>query len=283
MKVVALIVSLLASTYGLSDSDLTCTETTFALSGTQADYPDYDGGEISVGSCSLGADFGLAASAFADCGLARSVSGGVITYSGSISSPAPTGIITRRKPVAYTLSCSFDTAAGTTASASIKPKLGEVTGDLSQQGGEIDMSLNLLDGEGKVVASGDTLKVDVGVNVDAQVVGSNLGSLGLKAYAKTCFVTPSAKRDDAIKYTMLQDYCPKDSTLKVAADGSGQKLSFTSFVFSANPKASVFLHCDLVACEGDDCGKCAPEPKRRRRFAHFAHYMMHKMMTVRLM
>jgi len=282
MKVLALIASLLVSAYGLSDSDLTCTETTFALTGTQADYPDYNGGEIAVGTCFLDSNFGLPATAFAACGLTKSVKGNVISYKGSIESPAPTGIITRKKTVMYTLTCSFDTATGTTATASIVPRLEEITGAVSQEGGAIDMSLNLLDANGNVVASGDSLKVDVGVNVDAQVVGSNLGALGLKAYAKTCFVTPSASRDDAVKYTMLQDYCTKDSTLKVAADGDGQKLSFTSFVFSANTKAPVYLHCDLVACEGVECGVCAGAPKRRRR-SMMAHTMMRKMMTVRLM
>jgi len=265
MKILIALALFAIGAHGLGNDQLTCTETTVSIAGTQADFPRYKGSEISLGSCPLGDDFSLSAG-HKDCGLVQAIKGNLVTFSGVLASAAATGVITRRKPVKFSVTCIFDTASQQTAGAFIEPVLGELTGDLENKGDPVSLSLNLLDADGNVVEEGKSLKIDVGVNVDGQVSGANLNLLKMKAVIKTCYVTPSADPADSTKYTLIEDACPKDPTFSVSADGGNQKFSFESLAFTASPKAPVYLHCDLESCALDDaaCGVCAAVKRKRR-------------------
>jgi len=265
MQILLVIAALAFTAHGLSDSNLTCTESTLALTGSAADYPGFDGPQIIVAAtCNLDASYGLAATAFDTCGATRSVVDKMIKYTGTITSPAPTGLITRKKVVSYSFECTFDTETGKSAGAHIKPIVPTVTGDLVQKGGAVTMGLYLMDEDGDLIGSGSSLKVKVGVVVNAVVSGTSLAGTGLVARATKCYVTPDPV-PGATRYVLMNNGCAEDSTWSSSTAGTDQNLSFQALAFTKTPSAAVYFHCDLAACNAaDKCGECAPDARRRR-------------------
>jgi len=265
MKIIFVLAALVASTCATSidESQVTCSATSLVFTGEQANFPRYVGSEISLGSCPLGVDFELDAD-FNACGLTKVVQGEFVTFSGQLVSATPTGVITRRKVVAFDLSCTYNRQAQKTAGAQVSPVVPIIAGDVTQVGDTVNLFLDLLDASGNVVASGNDLVVEVGKTVTAVVGGAQLEALGLNAYATSCYVTPDADAGNALQWLLLGDNCVKDQTFAIAGSGRGQKMSFESFAFNADVNAKLFLHCDLVACNpGDGCDECVPKRKRR--------------------
>jgi hypothetical protein len=264
-------------------AQVTCDETSITFAGAGSNFPRYAGGELTIGAgCALGDDFSVTAD-FNACGLVRSVNGDLVRFTGVLASAAPSGMITRRKPISLTIGCDYNRKTAKTAGASVAPVLGEIRGDLGQAGATVDLFLNLLDGEGEVVASGNDLQVEVAQEVTAVVGGANLGALGLNAYATSCYATPSSDAADATKYDLIKDNCMTDPTVEVASSGNGQSISFESFAFSSDVNAQVFLHCDLVACEPDaGCGVCASRKRRSLTFGNKKQASASKRVTTRL-
>lgn len=258
---------------------ITCDETSIQFSGSQGNFPRYAGSDLSLGACALGDDFSVNAD-FNACGLSKSVVGNKVSFSGALTSAAPAGVITRRKPINILVGCEYDRVDAKTAGASVQPNLVPINGDLTQEGATIDLYLNLLDSAGAVVASGNNLAVEVGEEVTAVVGGTNLDALGLNAYATNCYATPSEDPNSAVRYDLIRDNCPDDATAQVAAKGNGQEISFESFSFTSDVSATVYLHCDLQACEaGAGCGVCE---NRKRRSIAYTKVMMSKLVTVKL-
>jgi len=266
---------------GVLTHQITCDETSIKFAGDQGNFPRYAGADLSLGACALGDDFSVNAD-FNACGLLKVVAGNKVSFSGALVSVAPTSVITRRKPINILVGCEYDRVDKKTASASVQPNLVPIVGDISQDGATIDLYLNLLNGDGDVVASGNNLAVEVGEEVTAVVGGTNLDALGLNAYATNCYATPSEDPNSAVRYDLIRDNCPDDATAAVAASGNGQSISFESFSFTSDVSATVYLHCDLQACEaGAGCGVCESN-RKRRSIASFRKPMMSKFVTVRM-
>jgi hypothetical protein len=260
----------------VSEDQVTCDETSMILVGVAANFPRYVGGDLKLGECALHDDFAINAD-FNACKLDKMVQGDLVSFTGVLKSPDAAGVITRKKPISIVLKCVYNRKTAKTAGASVAPNLGEITGDLGQEGATIDLYLNLLDADNNVVASGNNLAVEVGEMVSAEVGGSNLAALGLNAYATNCFATPDSDPNNAIRWDLIRDNCPTDETFTVTGSGNGQMLEFESFSFTEDVTAQVFLHCDLIACSPDaGCGVCQG---RKRRSIVYKNIMMKRRIT----
>jgi len=269
MKVFIALVALVASTYAIDVSQVSCGATNLVYTGGQDDFPRFAGGEIKLGACVLGDDFYLDAD-YNVCGLTKTIDGDLIELKAQLVSDAPSGMITRRKVVAFSLSCTYNRKDQQMAGAQVTPVIPTITGDVTQVGDTVNLFLDLLDASGNVVASGNDLVVEVGKTVTAVVGGTQLEALGLNAYATSCYITPDADAGNALQWSLLEDNCAKDSTFAIAGKGRGQSMSFESFAFNADTNAKLYLHCDLKACNpSDGCGECS---KRKRREAMFWSY-----------
>jgi len=254
----------------VSASQVTCSATSVIFAGTQENFPRYAGSELSLGSCALGDDFSIDAD-FNACGLLRATDGDLVVFSTTLLSPAPTGVITRRKPVKLSISCAYNRKTQD-STAAVQPILGEIVGDLSQTGATVDVALNLLDDSGAVVATGDSHAVAVGEIVNAEVTGPHLVALGLNAYATDCWVTSKNDPADTLRWDLITDNCPnpEDPTFSIAADGAGQKMNFEVFSFTQDVTSTLYLHCKIEAClPALGCGKCASANRRRRSINNF--------------
>jgi len=260
----------------VGEDQVACDETSMLLVGAKGNFPRYKGPELKLGSCALSDDFEVNAD-FNVCGLEKAVVGDLVSFTGVLASPEVVGIITRRKPISIVLKCSYNRKTAKTAGASVAPNLGEITGDLGQAGATIDLFLNLLDADNKVVASGNNLAVEVGEMVAAKVGGANLAALGLNAYATNCFATPDSDPNNAVKWDLIKDNCASDETFVVTKSGHGQLLEFESFSFTEDVTAQVFLHCDLIACAPDaGCGVCVA---RKRRSLVYKNILLKRRVT----
>jgi len=273
MKIFVCLSALVAVAFGrlpvahtdVDASQVSCSETSIVFSGAAENFPRYSGGELKLGDCALGDDFSLDADANA-CGLVKGTSGDLVTLSAALLSPPPKGVITRRKPVKLSVTCAYNRKTQDSAAA-IQPITIEILGDLSQIGATIDVSLNLLDGAGAIVKTGDSLAIPVGEPVSASVTGKHLVALGLKAVATDCWVTSKEDPADPTRWDLLQGNCvaPEEDTFSIAADGAGQVMSFEAFSFTSDVTSVLYLHCDIQACMAGNtkCGTCASSRRRR--------------------
>merc|ERR1712048_413041 len=75
--------------------------------------------------------------------------------------------------------------------------------------------------------------------------------------ASNCWATMTPT-NYLVQYDLLKDGCVKEPSLVLTNEGGDQKLTFSSFAFSIDANAPIYLHCDLVACGKDDpsCAEC---------------------------
>merc|ERR1712100_132581 len=109
-------------------------------------------------------------------------------------------------------------------------------------------------GDNNVVRSGEALKVRLNEPVTLIATGAGLD---YNTRALNCWATMTPT-NYKIQYDLLKDGCVKEPSLVLMKDGGDHKLTFSSFAFSTNTNAPVYLHCDLVACSKDDpsCAEC---------------------------
>jgi len=269
MKIFVALAALISAAYALTPSQVTCLNNGQGISVAlhSDDYADWGRDLLNFGTCPF-QDDGTATGGDG-CGVVQSVDGSTIIYSIDITSSTDPFIITRRSPITVTVACSYDTEKpGQAASAYVAPTLDEIL-DTVSAAGSFELSLEIIGGDGAPVPAGAAF--EVAVNDPVSVLAGGAGE-GFNTRAVTCWST-SAADSDAGKYVLLEDSCPVDDTLELAAEGGDHKVTFKAFAYTADTAGSVFLHCDLVACPADDadCGVCATR-KRRSATTYAKHH-----------
>lgn len=91
---------------------------------------------------------------------------------------------------------------------------------------------------------------------------------GLAALVESCFATPSAKADEALKYYLIKDGCISDETVRQysAKDQLSKHYQVPVFKFVGKDNREVFLHCRVLVCgQAEEDSRCSQGCRRRLR------------------
>ncbi|KAG7462709.1 hypothetical protein MATL_G00187640 [Megalops atlanticus] len=89
---------------------------------------------------------------------------------------------------------------------------------------------------------------------------------GLAALVESCYATPSAKADQALKYFLIKDGCISDETVRQysAKDQLSKHFQVPVFKFVGKDNREVYLHCRVLVCGNGD-SRCSQGCQRRLR------------------
>ncbi|XP_036801946.1 oncoprotein-induced transcript 3 protein [Oncorhynchus mykiss] len=89
---------------------------------------------------------------------------------------------------------------------------------------------------------------------------------GLSALVESCFATPSAKADQALKYYLIKDGCISDEMVRQysAKDQLSKHYQVPVFKFVGKDNKEVFLHCRVLVCGAGD-SRCSQGCRGRLR------------------
>jgi len=253
----------------LKISNLRCTKNGIKFQGKQEDFPVWAPEDIKIGTCPLNKDFYLLAT-YVECGIGiKERRHQLLMQTFITGKPTTDDVIQRKRPIKYMLRCGYDRFARISTDQALAAIL-PVPMSKGTFTNRPDMFLNLLDNRGYKLSRA-TLGVDMNQKVVAVIGGKDVSSLNMRLHAVNCFVTPTSDASGNIKYDLLSDSCPVDSTFQAEAYGSGQRISFNAFAFTHDHSSQLYLHCDVTAClENAACGVCANHVTRRKRSAYLS-------------
>lgn len=209
------------------------------------------------------------------CGTVSSHTDDAVVYSNNVEEQeiGYEGMISRMPELTIPFSCYY-TKEGVTSTFGIIPRKLKV----SMEGGETTTELTL---EISVFRDRDyllpfgvrdfPLKVTLNKPLFIQL-SLDSPDPRLQLREEKCYATPSQNPDDDMKYYLIRERCPIDSTVRYHKAPRGvRRFSFDTFQFSGDYGTFVYLHCNLVVCNASkSSSRCSLDclslefPRRRR-------------------
>ena len=98
----------------------------------------------------------------------------------------------KRKPIKVRLACVYDRKSGNLVGSRVNSIIATLEGDAVSEGNRLDIKMILLNSIGEEIKSGGALSLHQGGRVKVKVSGESFSGTGMKAYARSCFVTPDS-------------------------------------------------------------------------------------------
>ncbi|XP_068100884.1 uromodulin-like isoform X2 [Hyperolius riggenbachi] len=171
-----------------------------------------------------------------------------------------TSIITRTEKLVFTVSCAYPLDMVISLNTVINPVLSSTNFSIGGTG-EFTATMALYKDSSYTSpygASHVTLSSKSILYVGVFIQGGDTSHYNL--VMRNCYATPSARRDDPVKYYIIKDSCPnkQDSTIRVLGNGVSRQGRFSVEIFKfVGNYTSVYMHCAISLCDVTS-GPCAP-------------------------
>ncbi|XP_041645660.1 oncoprotein-induced transcript 3 protein-like [Cheilinus undulatus] len=224
-------------------------------------------------SCSLSSNSThiMGSMSFSTCGTKIEDKGDFIAFTNEINSfVLPSEVIVRRKTVKIGFSCQFPK----TISISSYFSLHKSDYIFTESGfGSFGYTFEIFRDGGfskKVPAKAYPVEVKL-LQIIYMGIQAQSELPDVKVFVESCKATPDDDPDNSLSYSLIENGCIKDETLKVYASSDPTSFNFEvqAFKFTGNYD-QVYITCSVILCESSSpfsrCAQgCLKEPSRRRR------------------
>jgi len=238
--------------------DLTCGSDKFEFQGSADEFPGWAAEDLRLGACPLTAGTYALSRTYEHCGFEVTEDGDLLQIRANLYSIPIKTVITRKRPVEFSVGCTFHKVSEVSAVTPVKAIVGQIGGLVTKQGKPMTFSMKYVSGDSEnQVADDSPLQIPVGKDVEVEVSGPHLEEFDVYATVSDCFATPSADPNDPIRFSLVSKMCIQDDDVTITRDGRNQIVKFKSFAFTEKSLEMVYLHCDVFACTSlKSCGKC---------------------------
>jgi len=209
------------------------------------------------------------------CGTVSSHTDDAVVYSNSVEKEEVEyeGMITRMPELTIPFSCYY-TKEGVTSTYGIIPRKLKMTMDGGDATTEFTLEISVFKDKDYLLPFGVRdfpLKVTLNKPLFIQLAVDSPDTR-LQLREEKCYATPTQNPDDDMKYDIIRDSCPVDSTVTYYSAPRGtRRFSFDTFQFSGDYGTFVYLHCNLVVCNASKpTSRCSVDclslefPRRKR-------------------
>lgn len=209
------------------------------------------------------------------CGTVSSHTDEAVVYSNSVEEAhiEYEGSITRMPELTIPFSCYY-TKEGVTSTYGIIPRKLKMKMDGGDTTTEFTLEISVFKDQDYQLRYGISdfpLKVTLNKPLFVQLAMDSPDTR-LELREESCYATPTQNPEDDMKYYIIRQSCPVDSTVThYSAPRDVRRFSFDTFQFSGDYGSFVYLHCNLVVCNAskpnsrcsEDCASLQFPRKRR--------------------
>jgi len=209
------------------------------------------------------------------CGTVSSHTNDAVVYSNKVEEQevGVEGMVSRMPELTIPFSC-FYTKEGVTSTFGIIPRKLKVNMNGGETTTELTLEISVFKDQDYLLPFGVRdfpLKVTLNKPLFIQL-SLDSPDTRLELREEKCYATPSQNPEDDMKYYIIRERCPVDSTVNFFPAPRGmRRFSFDTFQFSGDYGTFVYLHCNLVVCNASKpSSRCSLDcssldfPRRRR-------------------